>query len=146
MLAGGLRADLDEVVHMETANKTVLVVDDDIDFLEQMKLQLEAAGYTVLTAENERQAEQLLLTSQPDLAILDLMMEQMDGGFTLCHHIKKARPNVPVILVTGVTAETGLEFDASTDEERGWVKADALLAKPVRFEQLKRQIDRLMKG
>ncbi len=60
--------------------------------------------------------------------------------------MKKKYPGMPVVLVTAVTSETGLEFDAATDEERSWVKADALLAKPVRFEQLKREIERLAKG
>lgn len=39
-------------------------------------------------------------------------------------------------MVTGVTGETGIEFDAATNEERAWIKADELLAKPVRPEQL----------
>ena len=49
----------------------------------------------------------------------------------------------PVLLVTGVTGETGLEFDAATAEERRWVPADAVLPKPIRYEQLKAEIDRL---
>jgi CheY-like chemotaxis protein len=127
----------------QTQTKTILVADDDPDFLEQMALQLEAAGYQVLRAAGQRQAEEMLDDAKPDLAVVDLMMEHEDGGFALCYHIKRNRPGVPVIIVTAVASETGLEFDASTDEERGWVKADAMLAKPVRFEQLQREIVRL---
>lgn len=131
---------------METQNntKTILVVDDDVDFLTQQQLQLEAAGYKVLTAEGQIKANAILATTRPDLAIVDLMMENMDGGFTLCHEIKKKDASIPVILVTAVTSETGLEFDAATEEERSWVKADAMLAKPVRFEQLLREMERLL--
>ena len=78
----------------------------------------------------------MLAQTRPDLAIVDLMMEYKDSGFALCYHIKKKDPSIPVILVTAVTSETGLEFDAATEEERSWVKADAMLAKPLRFEQL----------
>ena len=124
--------------------KTVLVVDDDADFLAQQKLQLTNAGFKVVTAESEAQAEELLEDIHPDIAVLDLMMEQFDGGFTLCYRIKKKDPSIPVIIVTGVTSETSLTFDAATAEERSWVKADALLPKPIRFEQLKREIDRLL--
>jgi CheY-like chemotaxis protein len=74
------------------------------------------------------------------------MMEHMDGGFALCYHIKKKNGRIPVILISAVTSETGLEFDAATDEERSWVKADVMLTKPVRFEQLKREIDRLLEA
>ena len=132
---------------MDTAQaKTILVVDDDADFVTQVQVQLEAAGYTVLPAESQARAEQILADTQPDLAIVDLMMEHMDGGFVLAYKIKKAAPDTPVILVTAVTSETGFEFDAATEEERSWVKADVILDKPVRFEQLTREIDRLLKG
>ena len=53
---------------------------------------------------------------------------------------------MPVILVTGVAAETGLEFDSTTGEERSWIKADRVIAKPIRFEQLESEIARLVTG
>ena len=124
---------------------TILVVDDDQDFLEQMQLQLTAAGFTVETAGSERKAREILDSHDVDAAVVDLMLENADGGFSLCHYIKGRNPSVPVILVTGVTHETGLEFDAATSEERSWVKADVFLAKPVRMEQLIREIHRLLK-
>jgi CheY-like chemotaxis protein len=126
--------------------KTVLLVDDDPDFLLQQKMQLEAAGFQVLAADGETAAEKILAQRRPDVAVLDLMMQYADGGFTLCHHVKQKDPAIPVILVTSVNAETGLDFDAVTHAERSWIKADAFLNKPIRFEQLKREIDRLLKG
>lgn len=126
--------------------KTILIVDDDIDFLMQMQIQLEEAGFKVISAEGQQKAEEMLEDSLPDLAIVDLMMEHPDGGFALSYHIKKKKADLPVILVTAVTSETGIEFDAATDEERSWVKADAFLAKPIRFEQLLREINHLLKG
>lgn len=127
-----------------TTPKTVLVVDDDEDYRFQQKVQLEAAGFKVIEADSKATAEALLENDKPDIAVVDLMMEEMDAGFTLCYHIKKKNPSIPVILVTAVTHETGLEFDATTKEERSWVKADAMLAKPIRFDQLRREIDRLL--
>jgi DNA-binding response OmpR family regulator len=129
-----------------TAKKTILVVDDDHDFLTQMKLQFELAGFTVLTAEGQKEAEELIRESAPDLAVLDLMMEYQDAGFVLCYHLKKKNPGIPVIMVTSVTGETGIEFDSTTEEERSWIKADRFLAKPVRFEQLLAEVERLLKG
>jgi CheY-like chemotaxis protein len=129
---------------MANDTKTILVVDDDEDFLFQQKVQLEAAGYKVLTAGGSAEAKETLRANKPDMAVIDLMMEEMDAGFTLCREIKSKYPDCPVVICTGVTSETGMEFDAATDEERAWVKADALLDKPVRFEQLKRELDRLL--
>jgi CheY-like chemotaxis protein len=125
--------------------RTVLLVDDDSDFLFQQRLQLETAGFHVLSAAGADDAERLLDQQRPDLAVVDVMMEHPDAGFTLCHHIRKRDPSIPVILVTSVNSESGLDFDAATGEERSWIKADAFLAKPIRFEQLKREIDRLLK-
>jgi CheY-like chemotaxis protein len=130
----------------EETLKTILVVDDDPDFVDQMQAQLEAAGFRTITASTQREAEQVIAREPADLAIVDLMLENMDSGFSLCYHIKKRDPSRPVILVTAVATETGIEFDAATDEERSWVKADVMLAKPVRFEQLVREIHRLLKG
>ena len=127
-------------------SKKVLVVDDDIDFQLQLRIQLEAAGFEVFTADGEKDALEVLSKVNPDLAIVDLMMEHMDGGFILSYQIKKTNPGIPVILVTGVTRETGVEFDIPAGEENPWLKADAMLAKPIRFEQLKKEIDRLLKG
>jgi two-component system, OmpR family, response regulator len=124
--------------------KTVLLVDDDPDFLYQQRRQLEAVGLTVIAAENEKAAEEILSNERPDLAVVDLMMENVDGGFTLCYHIKKKDPTIPVILVTSVNNETGLHFDAADPEQQSWIKADAFLSKPIRFEQLKKEVDRLL--
>lgn len=125
---------------------SILVVDDDEDFVFQLKTQFEAAGYKVTVAHNGKNAIEALDAARPDIAILDLMMEKPDIGFKLCYRIKKKDQTIPIIMVTSVTSETGLEFDAATKEERSWVKADVLLAKPVRFEQLQREVARLLKG
>jgi CheY-like chemotaxis protein len=127
-------------------SKVVLIVDDDPDFLMQMRVQLEAAGYEVMDAGGRPEAEKRLAERRPDAAVIDLMMEDQDAGFALAYHIKQREPDVPVIMVSGVENETGLSFDAATSEERSWIKADVFLAKPVRFEQLTRELERLTGG
>lgn len=130
---------------MADNNKTILLVDDDADFLMQEEIALKASGFNILTADSKSQAEEIIAHTRPDLAIVDVMMEDTDAGFMLCYHIKKKDPTIPVIMVTSVTNETGLDFDAATDEEKSWVKADAFLAKPIRIEQLKAELKRLLK-
>lgn len=127
-----------------STNKTALIVDDDEDFLFQQKTTLEQLGFSVVTAPGRAEAVEQLQTLAPDLAVIDLMMEEMDGGFILAHQIKKRHPATRVILVTAVTGETGLQFDRAPAGKREWNKADAVLTKPVRFEQLKREIERVL--
>lgn len=130
----------------EAAKRTVLIIDDDPDFLEQMRLALLSEGYNVVAAGGETEAEQVLGRLRPDLVICDLMMENMDAGFVLSHKIKTKDPSIPVILVTAVTSQTGLSFEGLGTDERAWIKADGLLSKPVRIEQVRREIARLLPG
>jgi CheY-like chemotaxis protein len=125
--------------------RTVLVVDDDFDLLEQVVSILEADGHTVVKAHGQVEGEEALLSCLPDLAVLDLMMENMDSGFVLCHQIKRLFPEVPVILLTAVKSATGLDFAARSEEAASWTMADVILDKPVRPEQLRAAVQRLLK-
>jgi len=123
----------------------VLVVDDDPDLVEQMSIVLRGAGYEVYTGGSQQEAEEQLLSVRPDVAILDLMMDQMDSGFVLCHQIKKLYPQTPVILLTAVTAATGLSFASFTPEAMAWTKADRVLDKPIRPEQILAEVRRALR-
>jgi len=128
-----------------TEPKNVLVVDDDIDLLEQVAFVLAAEGYHVTKAQGQKEGEEALLSTIPDLAVLDLMMENMDSGFVLCHHLKRLYPDTKVILLTAVKAATGLDFHPRSEEASSWVKADLVLDKPVRPEQLRAEARRLLR-
>jgi DNA-binding response OmpR family regulator len=130
---------------MKTKNITILVADDDADYLFQMKLMLENAGFMVITADSQRQAEEIIDSVRPDLAILDLMMEKDDSGFILSYKIKKKNPEVPVILATAVSQETGISFGLDAEEDRSWIKADLYLEKGIRQDQLLLEIEKLLK-
>ena len=124
--------------------RKILIADDDPDIVEQLSLTL-GGTFEVATASSQQEAEDVLLSFRPDLAIVDLMMEQTDSGFVLCHEIKRLYPETPVIVLTAVTAQTGISFDARSDEARSWIKADKILDKPVRPEQLRAEINRLLR-
>lgn len=123
--------------------KTAIIVDDDIDLLEQMALRLRGVGFTVHEGESQAEGEKLLEEQNYDIAIFDLMMENPDSGFILSHKAKAKNPGKPVILATAVTSETGLHFDADM-ASKSWVKADAVLDKGLRFEQLEKEISKLL--
>jgi len=125
--------------------KTILIVDDDMDYLLQTRIKVEQFGFRVITAESQKEAEKILEVTHPDLAIFDLMMENEDSGFILCYKLKRKYPEVPIIIATGVTAETGMLFDITGDDERKWIKADLFLDKGIRADQLQREINRLLK-
>jgi len=129
---------------MNPAKFTIFLVDDDFDYLYQLKAKIEKFGYRTVTAESQKEAEELLEKLKPDLAILDLMMEKEDSGFILCYKMKKKYPDVPIIIVSGVMTETGISFDINDESNRKWIKADRFLDKGIRAERLKEEIDKLL--
>ena len=124
--------------------KTILVVDDDSDYLFQLCFYLQKEGYKVVSAGSEKEALQILEKEKPDLAILDLMMENEDSGFRLSYRLKRKYPEVPVIIATAVASETGINFGLNGDEDRGWIKADMYLEKGLRPDQMLFAVQKLL--
>lgn len=122
----------------------ILLVDDDIDYLFQSRVKLEKAGYEVITAESQKEAEEIIARNKPALAILDLMMENEDSGFILSYKMKKKYPDVPIIIATAVAAETGITFDVSDENNRKWIKADLFLEKGIRTDLFLSEIEKLL--
>lgn len=130
---------------LKIEKKKILLVDDDPDYLFQLTIALEDMGFEVIAAQTQQEAEKIVDKMKPDLAILDLMMENQDTGFILCHLIKNKFPDVPIIIASAVTAETGLLFDVESEDDRQWIKADLFLDKGIRTDQLHKEINKLLK-
>jgi CheY-like chemotaxis protein len=127
----------------EIGQKTILLVDDDIDLLEQHKIILEGKGYRVVTAESSKDGWELFKSEKPDIAVIDLIMEEHDSGFILSYKMKKDEhgKKIPVFVLTSATYITGFKFGASTEEEKEWIKCDAILNKPIVVDDLISKIE-----
>jgi DNA-binding response OmpR family regulator len=94
--------------------KTVLVVDDERNIVELVRLYLEKEGYSVVTAGDGEQALIQYERCDPDLVVLDLMLPKMDG-FEVCRELRR-RGDVPILMLTArsedVDAIVGLELGA----------------------------------
>lgn len=130
---------------MTKLNKTVLLVEDDVDYSEQMTIVLKSFGFDVVSADSQKEGEKLLDEIKPDLCVFDLMMENQDSGFILSFKAKRKNPDVPIIIVTSVSGETGLLFNVETNQDKNWLNADLVLQKGIRPDQLKREINKLLK-
>ena len=88
--------------------ETILVVDDDLDILELLKMNLEPEGYKVQTASDGDSAVQSACTDPPDLILLDVMMPHKNG-FQVVEELKdiEETKNVPIILGYGARADGG---------------------------------------
>ena len=94
--------------------KKILIVEDEANIRELLRLYLEREGYTVLEAENGVEGIKKWKSDKPDMLLLDVMMPVMDG-WAVCREIR-AESNVPIIMLTakGETADrvSGLEMGA----------------------------------
>ncbi len=122
---------------------TVLLVDDDTDYLFQQRMKMTSLNFEVFEASTVEDAIAIAKANTIDLAIIDLMMDEMDDGFVLAHHLKRINPDLPVIMTTAVTSVTGYQFHKDSPKEKGWIKADVILPKPVRLDQLKAELKKL---
>lgn len=120
----------------------ILLADDDFDYLFQIQTKLGNLGFEVITAETQKEAENIIKITKPDLAIFDLMMENDDSGFILAYRLKSRYPDVPVIIATNVAAETGISF--RLQEQSDWIKADLYLEKGIQTQQLEENIRKLL--
>ena len=130
---------------MKKSDIKILIADDDPDYLYQTVFNLEKAGYKTMGVESQAEAESIIARFKPDLAIFDLMMENDDSGFILCYKLKRKYPDVPVIIATAVSYETGLTFSIDSDREKSWIRADRYLEKGIRPEQLDQEVMKLLK-
>jgi CheY-like chemotaxis protein len=130
---------------MTTSRATVLFVDDDRDFLESKRVYVEARGYRVLTAGSPDEAMRLLETETPAIIFLDLMMEHVDDGFRLAYRIGKVErlAHIPLVMLSGVAAETGARFDGEAGGLREWSRLTRFLDKPVTGKQVLAVIEEL---
>ena len=121
----------------------ILLVDDDPDLISAFEALLYSRGFIVATALNKKEAIEKLDTTQPDVAILDVMMEEEHDGFELARHFKKSRPDLPVIILTGISEITGVNFRAAASDPE-WLPADEYLDKPVSPDELISTIEELL--
>jgi CheY-like chemotaxis protein len=123
---------------MNTAAPVILLVDDDPDFVEITRSILEAAGFRVETCDEPRAALERMRRARPDALISDLMMQDLDSGFSLVKQVR-ADPELralPVIMVTAIASECGLSFTPQSRAELEALGADAFFDKPVDAQAL----------
>jgi len=124
-------------------SKTILMVDDDLDYLEAMKALLESNGYRVVTESNGQRGFDAMRQQKPDLLLLDVMMPNSDGfDIARALHSDEELKKVPVIIVSGIRKEMRLPFSYEPDET--WLPVKAVLEKPVKPEQLLKTIQEFL--
>lgn len=126
----------------------ILVIDDDPDFTEAVTTILQQSLYDVVNASNPAEGKDKILEEKPDLILLDIMMDSLFDGFSLCHDIKTSKDfagvkDTPVIFVSAVKELTGSRFQFKP-EDQGLIGPDDYIDKPVKPEELISRIKKFL--
>lgn len=113
----------------------ILCVDDDPDVLEALTVILEDGGWRVVRAASAQEGEVEAVEAPPDVAILDLMLEEVDSGVTLATRLRARHPELPIFLLTSV----GNSFLDTHDVGR--LQVTGILQKPIEGETLLRIVE-----
>ncbi len=112
----------------EHAGSRILLVEDEENLAIGLEYNLSAEGYTVVRAENGKQALQLFAAADFDLILLDIMLPYLDG-FAVAEKIREKAPQIPILILTARTA--------AVDRVRGLqLGADDYLTKPFHLQEL----------
>ncbi|BBH21600.1 DNA-binding response regulator [Paenibacillus baekrokdamisoli] len=115
----------------------ILVVDDDEKIIALLRRSLAFEGYEISVASNGGEGLKLMLTSDPDLLILDVMMPQVDG-WEVCRRVREGGSSVPILMLTAK--------DDITDRVKGLdLGADDYLVKPFALEELLARVRALLR-
>ena len=123
----------------------ILIIDDDNDFLEATKIILESRNYEVISADNTKDGLLLLENKNPDLLILDNMMENKAAGIIISRQLRKNPKfqKLPILMLTGMREQTGFFFPDEPKHSR-FLPVNEFLEKPTPPEILLEKVEKLL--
>ena len=127
-------------------NPKILIVDDDLDFIEISRINLEGKGYQVRSASDGKEGWKMVEKERPDLIIMDLMMEKLDAGMALSQKIKShpRYASIPILMLTSISRDTGMDFAPRTAEDLNKLKVDDFHTKPIKAKTLLEKVEKLL--
>lgn len=123
-------------------NKKILIVDDEPDVLQYLKVMLEDNGFSVITAQNGKDAFDLALKEKPDLITLDITMPEESGvrAYRNLYETEETK-NIPIIIVTGISHD----FKKFISERKQVPPPVAYFEKPIDREEFLNKIKEVLK-
>ncbi|NQT53551.1 response regulator [bacterium] len=132
---------------MASLRKRILIADDDLDVHALVQHALRDDGYQLLTATDGAAALARALTEDPDLIILDVHMPERNG-FEVFADLRQNDDtrDIPVVMLTSITARTGIAYDADDMARCTGSRPEAYLEKPIDAEVLRTVVRELIQA
>ena len=124
----------------------ILVVDDDIDYVESTAAILEANGYEVVAAYDGKEGLEKAKSELPQLIIIDLMMNTLNEGYDFCRDIRSDErfEEIPLLMISSAHQHEMFK-DANFAPDEIWFPIDIFLDKPIDKETLLKHVNELLK-
>jgi len=128
----------------------ILIVDDDPDIVEALKMTLEAHHYQIFTAANGTEGLRQVKAVTPDLIILDVMMDSITEGFQVSYQLRNPDPKseyapyskIPILMLTAIVEKKHMKFSTKTDGD--FLPVDDFVEKPIRSQVLLEKIKKML--
>jgi len=128
----------------------ILVIEDDPDMVAALRMPLEANGYELFTASTGEEGLQKVKEIEPDLIILDVMMETTTAGFQVSLQLRNPGPDseyaayrdVPILMLTAIHTTTSLRFGP----DEAYLPVDDFVDKPIDPDELLEKVGALISG
>ena len=129
----------------------ILIVDDDPDIVEALKMTLEANHYKFYTAANGTEGLRQVKAVNPDLIILDVMMDTITEGFQVSYQLRNPDPKseyskysqIPILMLTAIVERKHMKFSTKADGD--FLPVDDFVEKPIRPQVLLEKVKKLLK-
>ncbi len=123
----------------------ILIIDDDNDFIDSTKVILERRNFQVISADNTKEGLVLLENENPDLMILDVMMENKAAGIIISRQLRKNPKfqKLPILMLTGMREQTGFFFPDEPKSDT-FLPVNEFLEKPSLPEILLEKVEKLL--
>lgn len=131
-------------------SQKILMIDDDINLVNVVKMVLEAKEYQFFTAHSAADGLEKIKECNPDLIILDVIMEDFVAGFRVVSELRTGGPDsefsaysqIPILMLTSVTTKTNVNFSEKVGT--ALLPVDAFIEKPVKPARLISKIEELL--
>lgn len=117
----------------------IAIIDDDPDILDASSLILKSKGFDVATASNPDDGYKLIKDKNPDLIILDVIMNEPDDGFFLAQKLRREKIKTPIIMYTSISKSIGYAYGTSE-----LVPVDEFVEKPISPLQLIEKVEKFL--
>jgi DNA-binding response OmpR family regulator len=126
----------------------ILVIEDDVDMLAALRMPLEANGYEMFAAATGEEGLQKVKEVEPDLIILDVMLETTTAGFQASLQLRSPDPqseyaayrHIPILLLTAIHTTTSLRFGP----DEAYLPVDDFMDKPIEPDVLLEKVRALI--